>query len=165
MPTIVDELILAYINEKNTHTILPYNPIINKMQNILSTQLEHIRQQPIKLQILYEAEYERLSWFATQIIKLRIHKLINNKYNISNISEDELKFKENYDNLARKYDFYHEDEEEIEEVVEYVCFMVVVDSRSVIIEGNRIDMKYGDVFITEIRDVRDMLVKNEIVLF
>lgn len=162
MPTIVDELILAYINERNTATLLPYNnEVIRNMQRILSNQKTIITQQPPKVRILYEAEYERVSFFATQYLKLRLNKLKDGHYKLNQLSEMETRFNERFIELTRKYDFFHEQEDKR---VEYVCFMVVIDGKSIIIEDNRVDMKYGDIFITEYSDIQEMLVNNEIIL-
>lgn len=163
MATIVDELILAYINERNTSTLLPYNnTVIESMKRILAAQNEIISKVSLKLKILYEAEYERLSFFATQYLKTRLDKLKNGRYDERHVSLYEKRFYEKFTDLTKKYDFYAE---ESCEYVEYVCFMVVIDGKSLVIDGNRVEMKYGDVFITEIGDVKEMLIHNEIILF
>ncbi len=47
---------------------------------------------------------------------------------------------------------------------EYVGFILICDNKSVIIDGNHLEIVHGDFYVCEIEDVRQLLYDGSIIL-
>ncbi|EJW04079.1 hypothetical protein EDEG_01655 [Edhazardia aedis USNM 41457] len=174
---LIQELIQTYTNEYNTKLLLPYNrklasqiiPII-KAQNDYIKKLESTNINKLYLSI-YQLEYERISYFLNSYLRTRLVK-INKEHEFCDknlLSDYELKFLESI-NVFELNGFLKDSKEMFcsdrndKFKNEYVGFYVICDRKSVVIDGNPLDINYGDVYVSLLSDVYDLLINKDIVL-
>ncbi|KAM0673708.1 DNA replication complex GINS protein SLD5 [Gurleya vavrai] len=165
--SLITNLITAFTNEKNTKDLLYYKTdLIEEIKKILKYQKNYIEKIDKKNKILksiYEQDFERVAYFLQEYLLVRLKKITKN-FEIfeEKLSVEEKIFKGEMVNLAVKNEFYHKSEFVNNE---YMCFVVVCDNKNIIIDGNDILMREGDIFVCALEDVKHMLIENEIILF
>lgn len=160
MPSLIDDLITAYLNERNTKEILPFFTKIEIIKSKMKTQKEKIKRITGKLKHIYEKEYERISFFLFQYLNIRIKKMKNFNLEQHLLSFEELRFYNGTTELAKKYEFFH-DAPFLNK--EYVGFIVVSD-KNVIIDGNHLEIMNGDFYVCEIEDIRQLVYNGDVFL-
>ncbi|ADM11934.1 uncharacterized protein Eint_071750 [Encephalitozoon intestinalis ATCC 50506] len=165
-PTLND-LILAYQNEKSAKRLLPYaSQVMNYFLDAVSRRTEGMKSLDKSiLKNIYELELERIKFFAKEYVKVRLKKLVTNLYeDRSFLSPREAVFYEKYISLLKKRDIYVT-EKKFYQTHEFVGFYCCADIHGIVIDGEMVEMFKGDFFVAPLDDVMDLLKKNEIILF
>ncbi|CAD25709.1 hypotheticalprotein v26.11 [Encephalitozoon cuniculi GB-M1] len=165
-PTLND-LILAYQNEKSTKRLLPYAlHLIDYFLDIISERTEHVKALNKSIvKNIYELEIERVKFFVKEYIQTRLKKMSMNLYvDLSLLSGGELALYEKYIDLLKKRDVYVT-KQKFHKVHEFVGFYCCTDISGAVIDGELLEMFKGDFFVAPLDDVMDFLKRNEIILF
>ncbi|KAM0678875.1 GINS complex subunit [Binucleata daphniae] len=164
--SVVADLITAYTNEKNVKNILPYkNEIVTKIKKMLNYQKKYIENTKFEdaYEIIYEQDYERVAYFLQEYLKIRFKKIrkdlcVKKEY----LANEEKVFLDGYIEITKKHGYFVE--EEAKKIKEYVGFVVLCESKNVMMDGNEILMREGDIFVCALQDVHALLINDEIML-
>ncbi|EPR79242.1 Sld5 domain protein [Spraguea lophii 42_110] len=164
---VIEELIHAYRNENSTFIILQYkNNIISNILDMITVQKDYVKTLdnfPV-IKAICEQELERVKYFISQYLKLRIKKIQSYHSNIiiENLSDKEKEFYYRIIQLYKEIDVYHTN---IEEEGDIVGFIAVENLGYVVLDGNdAVQIQRGDFFIADIKDVYSFLDNGEIIL-
>ncbi|KAG5859266.1 GINS Sld5 subunit domain-containing protein [Encephalitozoon hellem] len=165
-PTLND-LILAYRNEKAAKRLLPYaSRPVEYFLDAISRRIEEVKSLGKTIaRNIYELELERVKFFIKEYIQVRLKKLSTNLYlDKSLLSEREVSFYDKYIDLLKGRDIYIA-EQKFPKRNEFVGFYCCSDINGVMIDGELLEMFKGDFFVAPLDDVMDLLRRNEIILF
>lgn len=165
MPGLVESLIRAYRNEKCTKEMLPYERrVMDFLEKNLPKQIEYaasLRKAPV-LKSIYEQEIERVKYFMKEYIITRMKKIsLNFNVDDSMLSPSEIVYRNAMYSICRQEDVFVPCRWTNNE---FVGFVSVVDNNHVVLDGNPVEMRQGDFFVGQIRDVIEMLYRHSIYL-
>ncbi|AFN83421.1 hypothetical protein EROM_071700 [Encephalitozoon romaleae SJ-2008] len=166
LPTLND-LILAYQNEKSAKRLLPYASCPMKhFLDVVSRRAGDMKALGKTIvRNVYELELERVKFFIKEYIRVRLKKLSTNLYvDRSFLSERETIFYEKYIGLLKERDIYVP-EQKFCKKNEFIGFYCCVDVDGIMIDGELLEVFKGDFFVAPLSDVMDLLKRNEIILF
>ncbi|KAM0686505.1 DNA replication complex GINS protein SLD5, partial [Conglomerata obtusa] len=161
---IISDLVSAFINENNTKDLLPYkHNMIEELKVTLLNQQKYIKKinkSNSVIKSIYEQDYERVAYFLQEYLKIRLKKIAKNFFIDKNLmSGVEIEFSKGVIELSKENEFYQETSFLNNE---YVGFVVLCESKNILIDGNEILMREGDVFVCALDNVKQMLLDNEI---
>jgi GINS complex subunit 4 len=161
----VEDLILAYQNEKGVEELLPYEEaVVGYFVEAIGQQMELARSVELTIRSVYELETERIRYFLKEYLSTRIHKMQGNLYlDASLLSERERVFYERYLGLLEKRDVRVARREGTEDA-EFVGFYALVDMSNVRIDGSVVEVFKGDFFVGPFADVREFVKSKEMAL-
>ncbi|KAJ5078762.1 sld5 protein [Anaeramoeba ignava] len=190
---LIPDLEKAWINEKNSPEIFPFNEtLVNETQNQLNKQESFIFQQqsqnqtPTFILNLYETEIERIKFLLRSYLRIRLRKIEKFSSNIINdsqiqslLSEKEFQFVQKFHNLIinhldesflsklkRKKNFFQNkiDQPDFEE---FVACQVLEDIENVQFEDQDLeddDLKEGKLFIIKYKNIRSFVLEDKMKL-
>ncbi|KAF7685480.1 DNA replication complex GINS protein SLD5 [Cucumispora dikerogammari] len=166
-------LILHYKNEKNTNQLLKYpTNLISNIMNLLNKQTEHINNINNNMDreylYIYELEYERYNYFISQILLVRLNKIMKYIYSDSLVremlSDGEMLFRQKYiklmslDTVSNNIIMENNLEKEI------VSFVCNTDLGVYLIDGNEVFLKEGEFYVCGVNDVMGLIHEGSIEL-
>ncbi|RVD93092.1 Sld5 domain protein [Tubulinosema ratisbonensis] len=162
MKKAIELLITHYQNEKNTEEILPYNQeIIDFYQKTIPILTNHMISltNPIVKSII-EQELERTKYFLKNYLLTRLKKIsLKMKINLEFLSEAEKIFYEKMINFYKEEDIFVDEESVCDEIVGFISN---VSNKRVMLDGKPVELKQGDFFICNVKDVIELVYENEI---
>jgi hypothetical protein len=172
---IMERAIGAYLNEKNTRTLLRYNKeMFDGTAYLLALQ----RKERSKLEKeesfdegrravvhMYSVEIERVEWVLKEYLLVRLEKIKNNFYldDEELLSPGERAFYKKYVDLNKRYGVYQEGEKGLPEI-EYGGLYVLEDLGRMVIDGELLDLRKGGFYIANIRGVDSFVAEGKILV-
>lgn len=165
MGGLIEALIRAYRNERSTKELLTYE---RKIMLFLSKNLprqseyaESVKKHPA-LKSIYEQEVERVKYFMKEYVLARMRKINQNFYvDTSLLSESEALYCDALRDMYRTGDVLVDTRWTNNE---FVGFISLVNNKNIFLDSNSVELKQGDFFVAPLRDVIDLLHRNEIYL-
>lgn len=162
---LVESLIRAYRNEKCTKEILPYERrVMDFLGKNLPKQIEYaaLLRKTSALKGIYEQEIERVKYFMKEYIIARMKKISQN-FNVddSMLSSSEIVYRNAMYSIYQQEDIFVPCKWKNSE---FVGFVSVIDNNHIVLDGNPVEMREGDFFVGQIRDVIEMLYRHSIYL-
>ncbi|KAG0438292.1 hypothetical protein DMUE_3183 [Dictyocoela muelleri] len=150
---IIESLINSLKNEKNIEKTLPFNSIADKMIPIIKKQIDYKNKlgKFKVIQSIIDQEIESCKYFIHSYVSTRLRKIENLGFDPKFLTSRELLYK-----FKSNSNFYMKSN--------VVIFRAVENLGNIVIDDNSIDVKKGDVFVTDIDDVFYLLLENKIVL-
>lgn len=162
MKSALETLITNYQNEKNTEEILSYaTEVVDFYKSAIPNHIKFMS--TIKntiLRSILEQEIERAKYFLKEYLLLRTRKISKRmRINMDFLSEKEREF------FLQMKEFYIKGDIFVDE--EYLCNEVVgfisnLDGKTILLDGKVVTLKEGDFYICSIKDVYDLLCRNEV---
>lgn len=157
----LDDLIIAYTNEKSTTQLLPYNPLADDFSQMVKYQHTD-PSEPQLVRTLRELEIERIKFFVKEYIIIRLQKLNNNIFWTEDVmSPREIIYYRKYLSLLDANGVLTRNESA---KIEYVGFYCVKNLENVKIDNEIIEISEGDFFVANLDDVMVYLKRGHIVL-
>lgn len=165
MSGLVESLIQAYRNEKCTKEILPYERrVMDFLEKTLPKQIDYAAslRKTSALKSIYEQEIERVKYFMKEYIITRMKKIsLNFNVDDSMLGPSEIVYRNTMYSIYRQEGIFIPCKWTNSE---FVGFVSVVDNNHVVLDGNPVEMRPGDFFVGQIRDIIEMLYRHSIYL-
>ncbi|KAI5169912.1 hypothetical protein PAEPH01_1091 [Pancytospora epiphaga] len=146
----LDDLIVAYTNEKATRRLLPFCDVTDQLSSELKAYREN-SEEPQIVRELRELEHERLKYFTREYILTRLEKLKSNIFlDKSLMGSREVRYYEKYLALLDKHGLLTDKESQDHDYVGFYC-LKSLDYVKIDNEVNEIFE--GDFFIANIDDI------------
>lgn len=166
MSDFIETLIRTYRNEKHTKQLLPYNKrLMEFTKRALPKQIEYA--ESLKgfniLKTIIDQEIETIKYYTNEYLVIRMEKMNKNFFlDQTLLSDFENEYYESVLNLYKAEDVFVE--EQVNDENEFVGFISLVDNKNVVLDMEAVVLMFGDFFVAPLRDVIDLLLKNEIYL-
>lgn len=149
----ISSLINSLKNERNTKKTLPFNSVVDQIIPIIRKQMKYTEKlgKFKVIQSIIDLEIESIKYFIQSYVSARLRKIENYGFNPQYLTERELayKFKCDLEPPAGP---------------NVVIFRALDNLGNIVIDDNSVDVKKGDIFVTDIEDVFYLLLENKIVL-
>ncbi len=159
----LENLIKAYINEKSTQKLLPYNNIIDEFNSLLkNTNNECDRVEERIVRTVKELEAQRIKYYVKEYILHRFRKIKKNIFLSENLmSEQEIIFYRKYLQLLSEQNVLTS---QFAEKIEYVGFYCTNNLKNIKIDDEIAEISEGDFLVANIEDVIEYLISGHILL-
>lgn len=175
----MDELIFTYKQEKNTKHLLKYDNIKELIDTSLqklktqkkylndlklkqrdsssnNTDLEYINIPHLEYINIYEKDYEQVKFFVSQIIFLRLKKIMKYNENSDKLNSYEKSFLHEFRDLmdfTDKADLLKENDKK-GEIVAFIC---LEDIGMYLIDNNEVNLKIGEFYVCLYEDIKELV--------
>lgn len=152
------------MNEKACRSLLPYeSEVVEFFYNKIEQHRVNVTSDIKIVKSIIELDIERVEYLLKEYILCRLHKLENNFFiDTSLLSSGEREFYEKYKKLFQEEDILDNEIEIKKHEDEVVGFICKDQALNIILDGEHIEIFQGDFFVTEMKNVFDLIKSKSI---
>ncbi|KAF9764980.1 DNA replication complex GINS protein sld5 [Nosema granulosis] len=162
----IQDLIEIFINEKSCKSFLPFEyEVVDYFYKRILNQREKLESctEPKIVKSIMELDIDRVEYLLKEYILIRLNKLKTNFFvDSSLLSDGEKDFYFNYLKLFQEEDILDNEIESKKHEEEVVGFVCKAKSINIILDGEHIEIFQGDFFVTEIKNIFDLIKSKQV---
>ncbi|KAM0671683.1 hypothetical protein CWI42_120010 [Ordospora colligata] len=161
----LNTLLIAYQNEKGTKALLPSLRELPEIIEIITKRFETIKLSIGVRRHILELELERIKFIAKEYVHTRMQKILSDfNGDVKLLSDSETRLYSAYVDLNKQRGIYINCQS-AQYYDEYVGFCCLDNVGNILIDGVPLNMVKGDVFVASLSNIKELLIKGQVMLF